>query len=271
MINLAGMPKPLFIFDLDGTLFNHEHCLHPRDKELLLSDHDQVFIPATGRTLSSVRVTFREKGLFPDGNLPLPMITQNGARNYLPGEILDSYFSFEPVLGLRLLDILDQFKQLPLLMMTEDRIHTLHTGTDDPTALWDFNGIPFDRNDPNLSISKFLIYGERPEDLREVEEAVRGLPVEPVYSMPHLFELTPLGVTKAGGVERLAKSLGMQDSPVYAAGDGGNDVPLFEIATRSFAPSSAPLELQKQADQVIDWHESGLLAPMLEWAMDHPA
>lgn len=265
------MPEPLFVFDLDGTLFNHEHSLHPRDKELLLSNSGQVFIPATGRTLSSVRVTFRENDLFANGNLPLPMITQNGARNYLPGEVLDSYFSFEPDLGRQLLDILDQFKHLPLLLMTEDRVHTLHIGTRDPTALWDFNGIPFDRNDLNLRISKFLIYGERPEDLLEVEEVVRGFPVEPVYSMPRLFELTPLGVTKASGVERLAKSLGMQDSPVYAAGDGGNDVPLFQIATRSFAPSSAPLELQKQADQVIDWHESGLLAPMLDWALHHPA
>jgi len=271
MINLAGMPAPLFVFDLDGTLFDECHIIHPRDREILLDRGEVIFIPATGRTLSSVRTSFHENGMFTSETIPLPMITQNGTRNYLPGEELDSFFTFEPGLAAEILEVLDNFKRLPLLLMTADQIHTLHLENIDPTSLWDFDGVPFDRHDADLCISKFLVYGENPEELREVEEAVRGFEAEPVYSLPTLFELTPLGVTKATGVQCLAKSLGMPDAPVYAAGDGGNDLPLFEIASRSFTPSTSPADLRSRVDQVIDWNESGLLAPMLAWVKEHAA
>lgn len=264
------MPTPIFVFDLDGTLFDECHILHPRDREILLDRGDGIFIPATGRTLSSVRTSFRENGMFSDGKIPLPMITQNGARNYLPGEVLDSYFTFEPEVAEGILAVLDRFKRLPLLLMSADQIHTLHLETTDPTSLWDFDGIPFDSNDPNLRISKILVYGENPDDLQEVEEALRVFQAEPVYSLPTLFELTPKGITKASGVRCLAKSMGMPDAAIFAAGDGGNDLPLFGIATRSFTPSTSKPELKSQVDQAIDWQESGLLEPMLEWVKKHP-
>ncbi len=58
------MPTPIFVFDLDGTLFDECHILHPRDREILLERGSDIFIPATGRTLSSVRTSFHENGMF---------------------------------------------------------------------------------------------------------------------------------------------------------------------------------------------------------------
>ena len=121
------MPSPVLIFDLDGTLLDEERRIHPRDREILLSRRDLILIPATGRTLDSVRGSFEENGLWADVPIPLPLITQNGSLNYLPGEVEQSFFPFDDDLLKELITFTRRFPQIPALLMSRNEIHTLHT------------------------------------------------------------------------------------------------------------------------------------------------
>jgi len=58
----------------------------------------------------------------------------------------------------------------------------------------------------------------------------------------------------------------LEGSPVVAAGDGDNDLELFEFAGYSFAPSTTTASVQKQANQIIEVRENGLLTAMLDKA-----
>ena len=59
----------------------------------------------------------------------------------------------------------------------------------------------------------------------------------------------------------------MEDSPLFTAGDGGNDVPMLKEAKVSFAPASASQAAKAAADVIIDTDKDGLLGPMLERAL----
>jgi hydroxymethylpyrimidine pyrophosphatase-like HAD family hydrolase len=55
------------------------------------------------------------------------------------------------------------------------------------------------------------------------------------------------------------------------AGDGENDLTLFEMATLSFAPLDSPPAIRTRADRVLDVRKEGLLAPILEEIGRRPA
>lgn len=260
------MSAPVFIFDLDGTLLDDNRRMHARDREILLSRRDLVLIPATGRTLGSVKGSLAENDLWAGERIPLPMITQNGSLNFLPGEVEQSFFPFEDDLLHELVTFTRRFPHIPALLMSRNGIHTLHTDAADPQELWDFGGEPLADSGRGQKFSKILFYSSRPEELREVEEASLGYPVERVYSTPVFFEMTPTGVDKGRGVAELLPALGLGGAPIFAAGDGGNDLPLLRIAERSFTPSRASLDFQGWVDHVIGWEERGLLEPMIEVA-----
>jgi HAD superfamily hydrolase (TIGR01484 family) len=260
------MPAPVFIFDLDGTLLNEERRMHPCDREVLLSRRDLVLIPATGRTLTSAKGSFAENGVWVDAPIPLPMITQNGSLNYLPGEVEQSFFPFEVSLLRELVAFTRRFPRIPALLMSKNGIHTLHTEAANPEELWDFGGLPLEDSGRGQQFSKILFYSSRPEELSEVEEASAVFPVERVYSTPVFFEMTPQGVNKGRGVGELLPALGLGSATIFAAGDGGNDLPLLRLAERTFTPSRASLDFQGWVDYVINWEERGLLEPMIALA-----
>jgi hydroxymethylpyrimidine pyrophosphatase-like HAD family hydrolase len=53
---------------------------------------------------------------------------------------------------------------------------------------------------------------------------------------------------------------------VYYAGDGGNDIPGFNISYKSFAPVTASKHVKSYADRIIDTKENGVLFPILQEA-----
>ena len=260
------MPAPVFIFDLDGTLLDEDRRVHPRDRDILLSRRDLILIPATGRTLDSVRGSFKENGLWADSSIPLPLITQNGSLNYLPGEVEQSFFPFDDDLLKELITFTRHYPQIPALLMSRNVIHTLHTESADPDELWDFNGSPLKNFGRGMQFSKLLFYSSRPEELQEVEDASASFPVERVYSTPVFFEITPLGIHKGKGARELQAGMGLEGVEIFAAGDGGNDLPLLALADRTFTPSRASLDFQGWVDYVIDWQAQGLLEPMIALA-----
>jgi len=62
----------------------------------------------------------------------------------------------------------------------------------------------------------------------------------------------------------LLRELALPESvEILAAGDGENDLSLFPVATRSYAPVNAAAKIQQAADATISPQENGLIASML--------
>jgi hydroxymethylpyrimidine pyrophosphatase-like HAD family hydrolase len=53
-------------------------------------------------------------------------------------------------------------------------------------------------------------------------------------------------------------------APIYAAGNGDNDLEMLRLARLSFAPLLSPEQVRAAADRLIDVRKVGLLMPMLE-------
>jgi Cof subfamily protein (haloacid dehalogenase superfamily) len=264
------MAKPIIAFDMDGTLLDDNGYIRPQDKEILLNCHDAVFMVASGRQRFSIRQTFIENGLYVDEPLPFPLAMANGGIIYRGGEELLEAIGFELEMQKKILQIADGLEGIPYLVHGVDCLMAPR-----PTRLTAAMEVnykmvvvkPFTDEARKNPLIKFLFWSEKLADLQTAERAVSGLPVATCYSSRVLFEINPLGVNKGEALHRLQKYLGMEDSPLFTAGDGGNDVPMLKEAKVSFAPASASQAAKAAADVIIDTDKDGLLGPMLERAL----
>ena len=84
---------------------------------------------------------------------------------------------------------------------------------------------------------------------------------------PHYCELVPVNATKADGVKKLARMLGI--SRIFTAGDHNNDVDLLKAGEISFAPSNA-IDAAKAAADVVGCHcGEGIVAYMVDYIEKH--
>ncbi len=259
------MPSSVICFDFDGTLIDRYGNIHPRDVEILSGDHDAVFILATGRALHSVSAVLAASGLYADGPLPLPLVLMNGGALYLPGESLLASRTFDPAVQAALLARLARFPAITFLLYTLDVVYA--TGFDNYTREllndWRLHTLPYDPTAAPPAFLKMLCLAASSAALEPFAESISDLPLAAHYAMPGVLEVYSHHVDKGRGVMTLLDALGLDPTCLIAAGDGENDLPLFEQACLSFCPRSAPAPIRAQADHVIDTQTNGLFAPIL--------
>jgi HAD superfamily hydrolase (TIGR01484 family) len=113
------------------------------------------------------------------------------------------------------------------------------------------------------NVVKMMVMEHDKTKLQQVWKKAVGIEAEMVYSLPYLLEFTPLGISKAAGLLPLTQALSIDNLPIYTAGDGQNDLALFELARKSFAPSSAHPAVLEKADHIIERDSEGILTPIL--------
>jgi len=265
------MPKLVLCFDFDGTLVDGEGGIHQRDVEILGSETPVTLVPATGRPLHAVRHTFERHGLFADRPVPFPLVLENGAAVYGENEHLRSRRSLQPELRDELLRAALSAKDANFLLHSLDEARTL--GSNDLLRAFvrrfDLDARPWNPDsDPANSwerpLVKLVVTAEDPEAVGRFEAEIADLPLERTYSLPNMLELGPAGVHKGSGLAALLDHTGHVPREVVVAGDGENDLALFEMATLSFAPLESPPAIRARADRVLDIRKEGLLAPILE-------
>lgn len=80
------------------------------------------------------------------------------------------------------------------------------------------------------------------------------------------LDLTPKGVHKASGLQRVADELGLESADVLAIGDGRNDIEMLEWAGRGVAMGQAIEEVRAAADDVTGTvHEDGVAQELSRW------
>jgi Cof subfamily protein (haloacid dehalogenase superfamily) len=260
--------KAILCLDIDGTLANHQGQIHPEDVRLL-ADFPETIQPilATGRNLGSAKGILQENHAFQKGFLPLAGVFMNGGAAYLPGEELFLQHTFPSELLQSLLDLSTSFQGSTFAFFT---ISTAYLVNPTPysrklaknhhlaTVESKIDSVPCD-------IVKMMVIEPDQEKIREIRQSTHEINAEITYSLPMLLEFTPVGIKKSATLLPLLKGLSLDHLPVYTAGDGQNDLGLFDLAASSFAPSTAHPKILKKANHIIQRDDhNGILPGIIE-------
>jgi Cof subfamily protein (haloacid dehalogenase superfamily) len=79
-----------------------------------------------------------------------------------------------------------------------------------------------------------------------------------------LLEISAFGVTKATGLEQVARSLGIDRSEVAVIGDMPNDLPMYDWAGHTFAVANAHPAVLAAADHVVASNDNDAVAQLIE-------
>ncbi len=261
------MHLPIVCFDMDGTLLDEQGRIHPNDLALLAASEPRaIFIPATGRPTDSVRCAFARNSLYLERSIPLNMVLQNGALLLAQHEAPLAYAALEAGIQKELIRVAMGFRQVTFLFLSSTSIYGLWPNAFGMklAASFDFAVRPLAESNDSIAFSKVMCMSDSPTVLEAIGEIVCSWPVESALSMPTILEITNFETNKGNGVTRLLSQIGLAGQPIYAAGDWGNDLPLFRVAAASFAPATAPEGIRTAASHVIDVRRAGLLGPMLD-------
>ena len=116
-----------------------------------------------------------------------------------------------------------------------------------------------------------LVVIDDPEVLDRLEQRLKARLGERLYiskSLPYFLELASPEVTKASGLEVLARRLGFSRARTVACGDGENDVELLEWAGYGVAVANAHERVLAIADLVCPSVDEEGVAQVLEAFLD---
>jgi Cof subfamily protein (haloacid dehalogenase superfamily) len=262
------MTAPIICFDLDGTLLDKNEKIHPKDIEILKTRRDVVFIPCTGRPLDSVMAMFHHNGLFLDGPMPFPAITQNGSAIHKPGGEIHTYHSFSKDVQNELLDTFELFPHGTFMLMEKTRNLLVHPSDYSIHWMGRFSTPwePYDETCRDRIFGKATCIADNRQMFDDLTAQIKHIPLEIGISMSTIFDINPEGISKRTGVIGLLGYLKIKDATIYAAGDGENDLDLFTLANLSFSPATSPEHVKEQTDRIVDTSQHGLFETMLEVA-----
>ncbi|MDR7381062.1 HAD family hydrolase [Promicromonospora iranensis] len=90
----------------------------------------------------------------------------------------------------------------------------------------------------------------RAEGIIDLMVPLRALGVTPTPAGPDWVDVTPSGVSKATGLERIRERIGVDPRRTLAVGDGVNDLEMIAWAARGVAMGHAPAAVVDAADEV---------------------
>ena len=254
----------LFASDLDGTLYN---ALHETDRGITrrlrrVVDAGRHVALATGRWSS----TAAELGF---GDLPLEVVSANGAFVYAPGGRLIRSVAIDPAV---LEELLGAFPTACFVCIAPEG--TFVRGSRDqqeasyvaPAGILERlvarrarvrnDSFAFDQTDAQVLGHQVCKVNCRALDAglkAEVDAFVRehaGALVNASFD-GDLFELTEASVNKGESLAWLADHLGIAENEVAVYGDGGNDLAMLERFDHAYATSNASSEAKRAAGTVI--------------------
>ena len=265
--------KPALIAcDVDGTLFDENETITPRTRDAVRAAvaAGAYFLVATGRPPRWIRPVVEALGFAPMA------VCANGAVIYDPER--------DRVLSARTLavDALAELAELatrviPGAGLAVERIGERAHDTATPQFISSPGYEHAWLNPDNTEVSiddllsapaiKLLIRksGARSEDMAAELAKHVGIEGDITFSTNNgLVEIVPLGISKASGVEEIARPLGIGSGEVVAFGDMPNDIPMLLWAGHGVAMGNAHPDVRAAADEVAAPNTEDGVARVLE-------
>ena len=262
----------LIACDVDGTLFDDDETITPRTRDAVRAAvaAGAHFILATGRPPRWVQPVVEALGFAPMA------ACANGAVIYDPAtdRVLSARTLSVDLLG-ELAEIAN--RAIPGAGLAVERIGDSAHDTATPQFVSSPGYEHAWLNPDNTEVSiedllsapaiKLLIRkaGARSADMAAELAKHVGIEGDITYSTNNgLVEILPLGISKATGVEEIARPLGISDDEVVAFGDMPNDVPMLLRAGHGVAMGNAHPEAVAAADEVTSPNTEDGVARVLE-------
>lgn len=269
-----GRRPALIATDVDGTLLDDDEKISARTRAAVhaLVDSGAQFVLATGRPPRWVRPIVDQLGLTPMA------VCANGAVIYDP--------SVDRIVSARTLsaDALGELAEIATRVIPGAGLAVERVGrTAHDAATPQFVSSPgYEHawlNPDNTEVSiedllsapavKLLIRkaGARSADMAAELAKHVGIEGDITYSTNNgLIEIVPLGVSKATGIEELARPMGIDAADVVTFGDMPNDVPMLGWAGLGVAMGNAHPDAVAAADEVTATNvEDGVALVLERW------
>jgi Cof subfamily protein (haloacid dehalogenase superfamily) len=262
----------LIATDVDGTLLDEDELVTPRTRAAVLAavDAGTQFVLATGRPPRWISPVVDALGFAPMA------VCANGAVLY------DS--ASDRILSARTLsaEVLAQLAEvatrvIPGAGLAVERVGRSAHDAATPQFLSSPGYEHAWLNPDNTEVSiedvlsapavKLLIRkaGARSADMAAALAPHVGIEGDLTYSTNNgLIEVVPIGVSKATGVDQVARPLGITAEDVIAFGDMPNDIPMLLWAGLGVAMGNAHAEAKAAADEVTTPNSDDGLARVLE-------
>jgi len=259
------MAKTLYVADLDGTLLNESGQLTPytRQEILRLEAAGGLFTCATGRSLVSAKKVWE--------NLPLrcPVIVATGVSIYSLQENRYLYIESLPRAVLTELDQVlkeESVNGFLYILNQKQEEEMLYNSINHPDAFEYYSSrFPqYERRCCQYSLFAEIPYTSRPlyvtlygeyRKLIHVYEHLNRIPgIHALFSQRsgderYYLDIISKACSKGSAILRLKKMIGAEEVVVF--GDHLNDLDMFAIADRSYAPENAVDEIKRIATAKI--------------------
>lgn len=244
-------PKALVFFDLDGTLLNDQSTITSEINTAIqqLLENNVVPFIATGRSPSEIRKIAQTSGITSFVALNGQFVSYKGRevyRNALPAESVA-----------KLKKVADE--------------------GDFPVSFYSTEGFYATKSDENLKKAYHFI-GEEPPEIdadyskgREIlmalvlsdhkEKDAQLIELFPEFSFyrntPYSIDVISKGHSKATGIDELIRTMGLEDVPLYAFGDGSNDIEMLQRVDVAIAMENGIEAVKKEADYITASNVNG--------------
>jgi Cof subfamily protein (haloacid dehalogenase superfamily) len=248
----------LIACDVDGTLLNDDETITPRTRDAIRAAvaAGAYFVVATGRPPRWIRPVVEALGFAPMA------VCANGAVIYDP--MNDRVVSARTLAVDTLAELAElATRVIPGAGLAVERIGERAHDTATPQFISSPGYQHAWLNPDNTEVSiddllsapaiKLLIRktGARSADMAAELAKHVGLEGDITYSTNNgLVEIVPLGISKATGVQEIARPLGISGDEVVAFGDMPNDVPMLLWAGHGVAMGNAHPDVLAAADEV---------------------
>lgn len=270
--------QTLYISDLDGTLLNRNSTVSPHSIEKInyLLQKGMLFTIATARTPATVVPLLEQL------QIDIPAVLMNGAVLYdIRRKLYIRTNGFTDNSALRYIDLLEKRGLIPFVYRIDNnKLKVFHK----PLA-YDIQrefkrqreNTPYKEFIPTINYSVelldnpplFLMVIDRFDKLQIAAAEINRTGKCSLFCYRDVvdleygyLEIYPKGVSKAATAQQIIDKLTPWE--VVAFGDNLNDMPLFKIADRRYAPENAVDEVKQQATAIIADNDHDGVALFLE-------
>ncbi|WP_053363291.1 Cof-type HAD-IIB family hydrolase [Bacillus sp. FJAT-27251] len=247
--------KSLIFFDIDGTLLTHEKKLPLSTKEAIkeLKDRGHIVAIATGRA------PFMFKDLRDELDIHT-FVSYNGSYVVLNGEVI--YTNPLNTHSLEKLTEIAVQNEHPVVFMDHEDMKANVPEHNYITESISTLKIPqFPAHDPQYYVDRelyqSLLFCQEGEE-KQYEEQFSDFDF--IRWHPVSVDIIPGGGSKAKGIEKLVKQMGVNEEQIYAFGDGLNDLEMLSTIQNSVAMGNG-VEVVKEAAKHVtkSVEEDGIL------------
>ncbi|MBM7704713.1 Cof-type HAD-IIB family hydrolase [Metabacillus iocasae] len=245
----------LFVSDLDGTLLNESKAVEQHNIDALKQLREQ----SIDICLASGRMDNEILKIANDVEDSFHRISQNGA--YVMTN--ENHSLHEKVFEHEVASKLYSLTRLPdkLTIVCSNHTNFVEEKTEIVEQIEKLMFFPIEVEAAmqteigvSLAPSKITVLGEDAGLLTLQRELAEAFPneIDTYISAPKCLDIMPKSISKGNAIQLLIEHLQIKPKEVACIGDSFNDIPMFKLTPNSFAMSTAPEAVKKEAAHVVD-------------------